>query len=178
MRADSAVGCSPCRPVVKRAAAGLSSVPDVREERIETDGVPATLYNPGDATALLLLGHGGGYSKDAERFVHLSRQYAERTSLAVVCLDAVDHGERQPVGADPNVHRGWHSDTASRMVQDWRKTVDALSAVGPARAIRVSSGLRLSRIVGGSLLHVAEMIGAALFFFGYLNGLYMRRQRW
>jgi hypothetical protein len=59
------------------------------------------------------------------------------------------------------------------MVQDWRKTVDALSAVGPARAIRMSSGLRLSRIVGGSLLHVTEMIGAALFFFGYLSGLYI-----
>jgi hypothetical protein len=44
---------------------------------------------------------------------------------------------------------------------------------GYAEAIRTSSGLRLSRIAGGSLVHVAEMIGAALFFFGYLAGLYI-----
>jgi hypothetical protein len=44
---------------------------------------------------------------------------------------------------------------------------------GYAKAIGMSSGLRLSRIVGGSLIHAAEMVGAALFFFGYLSGLYI-----
>jgi hypothetical protein len=44
---------------------------------------------------------------------------------------------------------------------------------GYANAIRMSSGLRLSRIVGGSLVHSVELIGAALFFFGYLPGLYI-----
>jgi hypothetical protein len=44
---------------------------------------------------------------------------------------------------------------------------------GYANAIRMSSGLRLSRIVGGSLVHLAEMVGAALFFLGYLPGLYI-----
>ena len=44
---------------------------------------------------------------------------------------------------------------------------------GYVEAIRMSSGLRLSRIVGGSFVHAAEMIGAALFFFGYLAGLYV-----
>ena len=44
---------------------------------------------------------------------------------------------------------------------------------GYTNAVRMSSGLRLSRIVGGSLVHVAEMIGAALLFFGYLPGLYI-----
>jgi modulator of FtsH protease len=44
---------------------------------------------------------------------------------------------------------------------------------GYTKAIRMSTGLRLSRIVGGSLLHLAEMTGAALFFFGYLPGLYI-----
>jgi hypothetical protein len=37
----------------------------------------------------------------------------------------------------------------------------------------MSDGLRISRIVGGSLVHLAEMIGAALFLFGYLPGLYI-----
>jgi hypothetical protein len=49
----------------------------------------------------------------------------------------------------------------------------AIFVKGYARAIRASDGLRVSRIVGGSLVHLAEMIGAALFFFGYLAGLYI-----
>jgi hypothetical protein len=44
---------------------------------------------------------------------------------------------------------------------------------GYVNAIRMGSGLGLSRIVGGSLVHVVEMIGAALFFFGHLFGLYI-----
>jgi hypothetical protein len=55
--------------------------------------------------------------------------------------------------------------------------VSGLSAAvfvkGYARAIRMSSGLRLSRIVGGTLVHLVEMIGAALFFLGHLAGLYI-----
>lgn len=44
---------------------------------------------------------------------------------------------------------------------------------GYVNARRTSDGLRLSRIIGGSVVHTAEMIGAALFFFGYLAGLYI-----
>ena len=55
--------------------------------------------------------------------------------------------------------------------------VCGLSAVvfvkGYVRALRMSDGLRFSRIAGGSLVHVAEMTGAALFFFGFLAGLYI-----
>jgi hypothetical protein len=47
----------------------------------------------------------------------------------------------------------------------------AVFGKGYARAIRMGDGLRLSRIVGGSLVHAAEMTGAALFVFGYLAGL-------
>jgi len=49
----------------------------------------------------------------------------------------------------------------------------AIFVRGYVNAIRMSSGLRLSRIVGGSLVHAAEMVGAALFFFGYVAGLYI-----
>jgi hypothetical protein len=49
----------------------------------------------------------------------------------------------------------------------------AIFAKGYVEAIKMSSGLRLSRIVGGSLMHLAEMVGAALFFFGHLAGLYI-----
>lgn len=44
---------------------------------------------------------------------------------------------------------------------------------GYAKAIRLSHGLRLTRIVGGTLVHLAEMSGATLFLIGYLPGLYI-----
>ncbi|MGB8197590.1 MAG: hypothetical protein WCF25_11350 [Acidimicrobiales bacterium] len=44
---------------------------------------------------------------------------------------------------------------------------------GYAKALRLGFGLRLTRIVGGSSVHVAEMFGAALFYFGHLSGLYI-----
>jgi hypothetical protein len=49
----------------------------------------------------------------------------------------------------------------------------AVFVTGYSRALKESNGLRLSRIVGGSLVHLAEMIGAVLFFFGHLAGLYI-----
>ena len=50
----------------------------------------------------------------------------------------------------------------------------AVFGVGYVRAIRASNGLRLSRaVVGGSLVHLAEMTGAAVFISGYLPGLYV-----
>jgi hypothetical protein len=44
---------------------------------------------------------------------------------------------------------------------------------GYAKALRMGNGLRLTRIVGGSCVHLAEMIGASLFSFGHLFGLYI-----
>jgi hypothetical protein len=49
----------------------------------------------------------------------------------------------------------------------------AVFVKGYANALRMGNGLRLSRIVGGSCIHLAEMIGAALFFYGHLFGLYI-----
>lgn len=69
----------------------------VQEERLDV-GVPARLYDPGGAKGLLLIGHGGGRSKDTERVVDLCRRYAAGTGLATLCIDAVDHGERRRPG--------------------------------------------------------------------------------
>ena len=49
----------------------------------------------------------------------------------------------------------------------------AVFVKGYVSAIRMSDGLRFSRKVGGSLIHLSEMIGAALFFLGFLAGLYI-----
>jgi hypothetical protein len=49
----------------------------------------------------------------------------------------------------------------------------AIFVKGYTKAMKMGNGLTLSRILGGSLIHLAEMIGAALFFLGYLSGLYI-----
>jgi hypothetical protein len=49
----------------------------------------------------------------------------------------------------------------------------AVFARGYIKALRMGDGLTFSRIVGGSLIHMTEMIGAALFFFGFLAGIYI-----
>ena len=103
------------------------------EERIETNGIPPRLYIPSGAEGLLLLGHGGGKSKDSDRFANLSRLYAEGTGLAVICIDAVDHGERKPVAVQDRLPAEWHSNAVGQMVDDWAATA-RLSRIGPALA--------------------------------------------
>lgn len=135
----------------------------MREERIENDGVPGRLYDPGGARGLLLLGHGGGYSKDGDRFVALSRRYAAETGLAVVCIDAVDHGERSSAPAGGAVPARWHSSTAPQMVADWRTTAAALASIGEAVAY---VGFSMGAIFGVPTVASMPSIRAAVFMVG------------
>ena len=135
----------------------------MREERIDLGGIPAKLYQPSGAEAVLLLGHGGGHSKDSPRFERLARRYAEETGLAVVCMDAVDHGERQPTVSGGAVPAGWHSRASDRMVEDWRATAAALEAVGPATAY---VGFSMGAIFGFPTVAAMPAIEAAVFVVG------------
>jgi pimeloyl-ACP methyl ester carboxylesterase len=151
----------------------------VREERLEVDGVPARLYDPGGGRGLLLLGHGGAHSKDGPRFVRLCRTHAEGTGLAVVCIDAVGHGERRPspgAGAGTGGGRAgrgaesgtglparWHSTNADRMVADWRCTADALAEVGPAVAY---VGFSMGMIFGAPTVAAMPTIRAVAYVVG------------
>ena len=121
----------------------------MKESRIETDGVPARLYEPEGATGLLLLGHGGGGSKDEERFVALGRQYAEGTGLATVCIDIVGHGERQstpmPAPTADSV-MPWIMEKADQTVLDWKATIGALADIGPPVAY---AGFSMGMLLGG-----------------------------
>ena len=86
-QADEAVGRRRQSPQLSRILQGYD--PRMREERVVIGDVPARLYVPPGADGLLLLGHGGGESKDGHRFVELARRYAQEVGLAVVCIDAV-----------------------------------------------------------------------------------------
>jgi pimeloyl-ACP methyl ester carboxylesterase len=132
----------------------------VREERIENGGVPAKLYDPGDASGLLLFGHGGGHSKDSERFVRMCRSYAEQTGLAVVCIDAVDHGERKPISVSTGLPARWHSSATEQMVGDWQNTVEGLASIGPAVAY---VGWSMGMIFGAPTVASLPSVKAAVF---------------
>jgi pimeloyl-ACP methyl ester carboxylesterase len=127
----------------------------MREERVEPAGVPAMLYDPGDARGLLLLGHGGGSSKDEQLFVALGRQLADGTGLRVVCIDAVGHGER---GDGEDVQRTMGSEkNAAQMTADWRAVADELG--NPVAYVGYSMGM----LYGAPTVAAMPEIKAAVF---------------
>lgn len=133
------------------------------EERIETNGIPGKLYHPTGARGLLLLGHGGGKNKDSDRFVELSRLYANSTGLAAVCIDAVDHGERKPLVAEPGLPPEWHSKAAGQMVSDWARTAGTLSWIGPPVAY---VGFSMGVMFGMPTVAAQPSVKAAVFVVG------------
>ena len=133
----------------------------MHEERIENGGVPARLCRPEGATGLLLLGHGGGYSKDGTRFVRLCRRYAEATGLAVACIDAIAHGERKAKDAVPgSLPRQWHSTNSPQMVRDWQTTAHALHEIGAPVAY---VGFSMGALFGFPTVAAMPSIRAAVF---------------
>jgi dienelactone hydrolase len=126
----------------------------VQETKTDIDGIPARIYDPGDAKGVLLLGHGHSQSKDDELYLHLGRQYATETGLAVACIDAINHGERA-TGSDT-----WSADVADRMVADWQTTADSLAAIGPAVAY---VGFSMGMIFGAPTVAAMPSIKAAVF---------------
>ena len=135
----------------------------MREQRIDTGGVPAKLYDPGGASGLLLFGHGGEHSKDSERYVRLCQRYADQTGLAVVCIDAVDHGERMPMGVNAGLPPRWHSTATEQMVADWQRTAEGLASIGPALAY---VGFSMGMIFGAPTVASTASIKAAVFVVG------------
>lgn len=139
----------------------------VFEERLFVGDVPTRLYIPDAAVGLLLLGHGGGHSKDGARFVGLSRYYAAQTGLAVACIDAVDHGERKRGGASGDLPHGWHSRSTPQMLADWQAVVDHLSPVGPPVAY---VGFSMGAVFGFPTVAALPTVTAAVFVAGGIPG--------
>ena len=135
----------------------------MQEQREVLGGIPVRLYDPGGASGLLLVGHGGGHSKDGERFVRLSRLYAHELGLAVACIDAVDHGERRQAAGGNDVPPGWHSRAIPQMVTDWQQVVDELGSLGPAIAY---VGFSMGAIFGMATVASIPSISAAVFVAG------------
>jgi len=135
----------------------------VAEYRIEAEGIPARVYEPSGASALLLLGHNGTLSKDDARFVELGRRYAAEVGLAVVCIDAPAHGERAPQSADAAERlaavQAEVTGPLDSTVSDWRAVVTALSSIGPPVAY---VGFSMGAMKGLSAIEAMPTIGAAV----------------
>ena len=141
----------------------------MQETRIEPAGIPAKLYDPGNARGLLLLGHGGGGSKDAENFVTLGRALAEGTGLRVVCIDAVGHGERS-TGEDVRVTMGSEKN-AAQMIADWRAVTDDLGGDAVAYV-----GYSMGMLYGAPTVAAMPEIKAAVFGVGGIPAPVMRER--
>ena len=81
----------------------------------------------------------------------------------MVCIDAVDHGERRQANADASLPREWHSSVADQMVRDWSDTVDALSAIGPAVAY---VGFSMGAMFGVPTVGALPSVRASVFVVG------------
>lgn len=107
----------------------------MREERLETAGVPFKLYEPGNPNGLLLLGHRGGSGKDDPRIVEHAHRLADTTGMAVVCIDAPAHGERRPTTSEVTANREVVAATVTGpqdvTVADWNAVVASLRGLGP-----------------------------------------------
>ena len=141
----------------------------MQETRIEPAGIPAKLYDPGSARGLLLLGHGGGGSKDAENFVTLGRQLAEGTGLRVVCIDAVNHGERKVT--DVSLENIGTAESAAQMVADWRAVADELGGDAVAYV-----GYSMGMLYGAPTVAAMPEIKAAVFGVGGIPHPAMRER--
>lgn len=95
--------------------------------------VPGVLWTPAGAgtVPLVLLGHGGGGSKDAAG--DRDREWFARHGIATVAIDGPVHGDRGGVTTtdDPRYTEMWQRPSViDDMNTDWRNTLDAVLAFG------------------------------------------------
>ena len=128
------------------AGAGGRPVPGVLWTR---EGAPGGTQS---GTPLVLLGHGGGGSKDAPGNLEARDDFTGQRGIATAAIDGPVHGDRGPVtdSADPAYAAMWRSPTViDDMSTDWARTLDALLALGEFDAQAIGySGLSMGTMFG------------------------------
>ena len=105
--------------------------------------IPGVVWYPAAPSGprpLVLMGHGGGGHKRNERMVMLGRLFAGDYGWCAAAIDGPVHGERGPVtdASDPAYRQMWQRpETVQDMIDDWKATLDALSALGEVDTARV-----------------------------------------
>jgi len=112
----------------------------------ESGTIPGILWTPAEhdrPVPLVLIGHGGSGHKRADRQLMLARRLASVSQIAVATIDGPFHGDR----VDEALGRsGYQAMLAAAgvdkvvdgMVEDWRVTLDALSALDAIDAARIA----------------------------------------
>ncbi|MEV4351252.1 alpha/beta hydrolase [Actinoplanes sp. NPDC049596] len=161
-----------------------SATSDGVTEHLFTLGeIPGVLWSPDGAAGtrpLILMGHGGGQHKTAERIVASARRFVAGCGFAVVAIDAPGHGDR-PRSAEldraftdmrnraaagesmSSLIAGLHMRLAEQSVPEWRSVLDAVAELdfvgaGPAGYLGMSLGCGL----GVPLVAVEPRIRAAV----------------
>jgi dienelactone hydrolase len=150
--------------------------------------VPGVLWTPEDADGsrpLVLIGHGGSQHKRSPNVTALARRLVRHHGFAAAAIDLPGHGDRTPPDErrmslrerqmrlrERHIADGGHQVASARAVEDWRATLDALSArdeigAGPVGYWGVSMGTRF----GVPLVACEPRIEAAVLgLFGWAPG--------
>ncbi|MEU6235070.1 alpha/beta hydrolase [Kitasatospora sp. NPDC047058] len=157
----------------------------VSERLFALGDVPGVLWSPAGATGgrpLVLMGHGGGWHKQAPGLVARAGRLAVQYGFAVAAIDAPGHGERPKSPQDerfpaeigellatgepvsPQVARHTAA-LAERAVPEWRAVLDALQELDGIGADGPVGywGLSLASVIGIPLVAAESRIGAAVF---------------
>lgn len=105
--------------------------------------IPGVLWSPVTATGprpLILMGHGGSGHKRSANMLRLGQIFAEDYGWWAAAIDGPVHGARGPVtdATDPAYRQMWQRpEIVQEMVDDWRATLDALSALPEVDTTRI-----------------------------------------
>lgn len=152
---------------------------DVVVRRIVVDGptgpVPGRLTVPAHNSSprsLLLLGHGGGGTKDEGRVGSLAARFSAALDAATLVLDGPAHGERQPTHADPierfrMTRRALIDPTMpQRFAEDHRAAVDQCREVGIGTGPLLYAGFSMGTLLGVPIVAHLGDVAAAVFGIG------------
>jgi dienelactone hydrolase len=124
---------------------------DFTERSFALGEIPVVLWTPEDAAAppLILMGHGGGQSKNHPGIVNRARRFAA-AGFTVAAIDAPNHGDRPrtpefesllaAVRAGEATFDDMHDALAGPVAADWAAVLDAMPAAGPVGYWGMSMG--------------------------------------
>jgi hypothetical protein len=143
-----------------------------RRFRVEGAGgrpVPGVLWTgvgASEPSPLILVGHGGGASKTAERVLEHRDYFTGCLGIAVAAIDGPVHGDRGGLTTtdDPRYREMWRSPTViDDMSADWARALDALLALGDLNPLAVAyHGLSMGSMFGIPYVASDQRIVAAV----------------
>lgn len=130
--------------------------------------VPAIMWQPasGNATGVVLQGHGGTGHKRMDYILSLARTLVRHHGIASISIDGPGHGDRGPGEAtmsEREFERAWASPTATAdIVADWRAVLDAVLAEQESDLPVGYFGLSMGTMMGVPVVAAEPRIRAAV----------------